>query len=102
MTGITMATNGWTWQDHCWPSCSEGMHVAMAAHYIITCLYYGRLFKNLTKEVRMFAQKYIDKGRVCCSLKVYSCRMFVPGLQLGVGHQDQNDNRRVELFPSNW
>ena len=25
---------------------------------------YFRLFRNLTKEVRLYAQKFIDKGRV--------------------------------------
>jgi hypothetical protein len=31
-------------------------------HIMYNCNY--RLFRNLTKEVRLYAQKYIDKGRV--------------------------------------
>ena len=38
--------------------------IATAIYGLLERAPYIRLFKNLTKEVRLFAQKYIDKGRV--------------------------------------
>ena len=38
--------------------------IATIACILLEHVTYNRLFKNLTKEVRLFAQKYIDKGRV--------------------------------------
>ena len=38
--------------------------IAIIACILLEHVAYNRLFKNLTKEVRLFAQKYIDKGRV--------------------------------------
>ena len=64
MTEITMATRDWTWQDLCWPSSSEGEPLAtvVVRVSVVHCLY--SLFRNLTKEVRLYAQKFIDRGRV--------------------------------------
>ena len=38
--------------------------IVMTIYGLLERAPYIRLFKNLTKEVRLFAQKYIDKGRV--------------------------------------
>ena len=82
-TGITMATRGWTWLVLYWLSCSEGERGREGEREggregereggkeggreervpMYTFLYF-RLFRNLTKEVRLYAQKFIDKGRV--------------------------------------
>ena len=67
-TGITMATRGWTWLVLYWLSCSEGERGREGGRRregvpMYTFLYF-RLFRNLTKEVRLYAQKFIDKGRV--------------------------------------
>jgi len=38
---------------------------------------FSRLFRNLTKEVRLYAQKFIDKGRVSHRISFGRKRNFV-------------------------
>ena len=68
---ITMVTRDWIWLDPYWPS-SSGAATPVFLYfcislYLCTPLYsvhYLRgLFKNLMKEMRMYAQKFIDKGK---------------------------------------
>lgn len=81
MTGITMATRDLTLLDHCLPSCSEGMQIYTYTSWLILYVYacvqtrerakpsnkifsLFRLFRNLTKEVSLYAQKFVDRGKV--------------------------------------
>lgn len=65
-TGITMATRDWILLDLCWLSCSEGEPPPPHGPEEPADLSppYSSLFRNLCKEVRLYAQKFIDRGRV--------------------------------------
>ena len=88
-TEIITATRGWTWPGLSLPSSSEGeshtVHVdvytglPLRTALTIVLLPLCRLFRNLTKEVRMYASKFIDKGRVSECV----CRMT---LSVGLTH----------------
>ena len=61
-----MVTRDWIWLDPYWPSFS-GTATPVSPYFFISLLYticvFRGLFKNLMKEMRMYAQKFIDKGK---------------------------------------
>ena len=65
---ITMVTRDWIWLDPYWPS-SSGTATPVFLYFSVSLYssdsvhYLRGLFKNLMKEMRMYAQKFIDKGK---------------------------------------
>ena len=75
-----------------------------------------RLFRNLTKEVRLYAQKFIDKGRVSCRniywnltcsilFNEHTCTCFSSqdfNLELAIKTRTITDGLKYSLATGNW
>ncbi|XP_065883503.1 DNA-directed RNA polymerase II subunit RPB2 [Dysidea avara] len=61
----------------------------------LLALLFRGLFKNLTKEVRMFAQKYIDKGRDFNLELAIKTRMITDGLNYSLATGNWGDQRKA-------
>ena len=69
-------------------------------------MFIGRLFRNLTKEVRLYAQKFIDKGRVSNN-NYDNKQIFVIfsqdfNLELAIKTKTITDGLRYSLATGNW
>ena len=75
---ITTVTRDWIWLAPYWPSSSGttaspvSLYLCISVHSSLSlltlstfnfCKLCRGLFKNLMKEMRMYAQKFIDKGK---------------------------------------
>jgi len=64
---------------------------------IVTTLYdsYFRLFRNLTKEIRMYAQKFIDRGKDFNLELAIKTRIITDGLKYSLATGNWGDQKKA-------
>ena len=87
-----------------------GFRLAQLLQLLASVSPVNRLFRNLTKEVRMYASKFIDKGRVSMDKSTHNsigshpvlyyvhCLLWLTGLQLGAGYKDEDHYRWTQVL----
>ena len=58
-------------------------------------LFYYRLFRNLTKEVRMYAQKFIDRGKDFNLELAIKTKIITDGLKYSLATGNWGDQKKA-------
>lgn len=114
---ITMATNAWIWLARCWLTCLEGklykytpqqnvyynrilfarlaqsLHTNSLWSTVVCCCF--SLFRNLTKEIRLYSQKFIDKGKDFNLELAIKTRIITDGLKYSLATGNWGDQKKA-------
>ena len=120
-----METNVLIWLDLCWLSCLEGKWINLAFKFVFLVLprdikvpglystfsesysqpaikmllifyiLFSSLFRNLTKEVRMYSQKFIDRGKDFNLELAIKARIITDGLKYSLATGNWGDQKKA-------